>query len=111
MGARRAARMSLVFDNRMDCFVASAPRNDKREGCHRKPEERGRGDPCGGGPMVFVTVRVYPDFGNLFRKTRLMRKADQVMMMTIVINVYEAKKHLQHLLSRVRASDKNVIDK
>ena len=29
-GARRAARMSLVVDSRMDCFVASAPLNDKK---------------------------------------------------------------------------------
>ena len=95
----------------MYCRVAFAPRNDKRESCHRKPEERGRGDPCGGRSDVFATMRVHPVFGTVFRKVRLVRQADQVMMMTEVINVHEAKTHLSRLLDRVRAGENIVLGK
>lgn len=61
--------------------------------------------------MVFVTVRVHPDFGTVFRKVRLVRQADQVMMMTEVINVHEAKTHLSRLLDRVRAGENIVLGK
>ena len=61
--------------------------------------------------MVFVTVRVHPDFGTVFRKARLVRQADQVMMMTEVINVHEAKTHLSRLLDRVLAGGKSIADR